>query len=129
LSSFWAIRGFIEGVCRKKNTEFSNSCHQLAHYILFQPYCPLNTAMKPHLMQRQFLVTWQRIERDCYDIPRPYKNLDINIIENVTTQCESAPNWGSSLFTAKALFQYHRKWINNVKVGIEIFTDDLMVEN
>ena len=53
---------------------------------------------------------------------------DINITE-MTTHCESAPNWGSPLFTAKVTISVAKSMdLDKVKLAIEDITDDLMVE-
>jgi glycine cleavage system regulatory protein len=119
--------GFIEiMLAHDKHNELVHACHQLAHlHITLQP-------SNAHEISRDakavILVTANDRRGIVSDITSTLKTFDINIIE-MTTKCESAPNWGSPLFTAKVIISVSPQMdLDNVKLAIEDITDDLMVE-
>jgi glycine cleavage system regulatory protein len=119
--------GFIEVMLpAEKQNDLVHACHQLAH---------LHITLVPSQIHEQSLntkailqVTGNDRRGIVSDITSTLKSFDINILE-MTTQCESAPNWGSSLFTAKVTISVAKSMdLDKVKLAIEDITDDLMVE-
>jgi glycine cleavage system regulatory protein len=119
--------GFIEVMLpQEKHNELLHACHQLAHlHITLLPSNAHETLLDAKAV---IIVTGNDRRGIVSDITSTLKTFDINIIE-MTTQCESAPNWGSPLFTAKVIVSVsHQLDLDNVKLAIEDITDDLMVE-
>jgi glycine cleavage system regulatory protein len=119
--------GFIEVMLpQEKHNELLHACHQLAHlHITLLPSNAHETLLDAKAV---ILVTGNDRRGIVSDITSTLKTFDINIIE-MTTQCESAPNWGSPLFTAKVIVSVsHQLDVDNVKLAIEDIADDLMVE-
>nr|WP_297348159.1 ACT domain-containing protein [uncultured Glaciecola sp.] len=119
--------GFIEVMLpNEKHNELVQACHQLAH--LHITLLPSNAHEISLDAKAVILVTGNDRRGIVSDITSTLKTFDINIIE-MTTQCESAPNWGSPLFTAKVIVSISPQMdLDNVKLAIEDITDDLMVE-
>jgi glycine cleavage system regulatory protein len=119
--------GFIEVMLpQDKHNELVHACHQLAHlHITLQPSNAHEISLDAKAV---ILVTGNDRRGIVSDITSTLKTFDINIIE-MTTKCESAPNWGSPLFTAKVIISISPQMdLDNVKLAIEDITDDLMVE-
>jgi glycine cleavage system regulatory protein len=119
--------GFIEVMLpQEKHNELVHACHQLTHlHITLQPSNAHEIVLDAKAV---ILVTGNDRRGIVSDITSTLKTFDINIIE-MTTQCESAPNWGSPLFTAKVIISVSPQMdLDNVKLAIEDITDDLMVE-
>lgn len=119
--------GFIEVMLpQEKHNELVHACHQLANLqITLVPSQEFDKTLdeKAHI-----LVTGNDRRGIVSDITSALKTFDINICE-MTTQCESAPNWGSPLFTAKVTISVAKTLdLDMVKDAIEDITDDLMVE-
>lgn len=119
--------GFIEVMLPQENhNDLVKACHTLAH---------LHITLVPSLAHEQsldskavILVTANDRRGIVSDITSSLKSFDMNILE-MSTQCESAPNWGSPLFTAKVTISLAPSIdLDNVKVAIEGISDDLMVE-
>jgi glycine cleavage system regulatory protein len=119
--------GFIEVMLpQEKQNELVQACHQLAH--LHIALLPSNEHESLLDAKAVILVTGNDRRGIVSDITSTLKTFDINIIE-MTTQCESAPNWGNPLFTAKIIVSISPKMdLDNIKLAIEDITDDLMVE-
>jgi glycine cleavage system regulatory protein len=119
--------GFIEVMLpQEKHDELVAACHKLAHlHITLLPSHAHEQALDTKAV---ILVTGNDRRGIVSDITSTLKTFDINIIE-MTTQCESAPNWGSPLFSAKVTVSVAKSMdLDNVKSAIEDITDDLMVE-
>lgn len=119
--------GFIEVMLpQEKHNELVYACHQLAHlHITLQPSNAHETSLDTKAV---ILVTGNDRKGIVSDITSTLKTFDINIIE-MSTKCESAPNWGSPLFTAKVIISVSPKMdLDSVKLAMENITDDLMVE-
>lgn len=119
--------GFIEVMIpQEKHSELVKACHQLAHlHITLVPSHAHDQALDAKAIIQ---VTGNDRRGIVGDITSTLKTFDINITE-MTTQCESAPNWGSPLFTAKVTVSMAQSMdLDNIKSAIEDITDDLMVE-
>jgi glycine cleavage system regulatory protein len=119
--------GFIEVMLPlEKHNDLVHACHQLAQlHITLQPSNAHGISLDARAV---ILVTGNDRRGIVSDITSTLKTFEINIIE-MTTQCESAPNWGSPLFTAKVIISVSPQMdLDNVKLAIEDITDDLMVE-
>ncbi|WP_412971207.1 glycine cleavage system protein R [Glaciecola sp. MF2-115] len=119
--------GFIEVMIpQEKQNDLVHACHQLAHlHITLVP----SHAHEQSLNAKAIIqVTGNDRRGIVSDITSVLKTFDINITE-MTTNCESAPNWGSPLFTAKVTISVAKSMdLDKVKLAIEDITDDLMVE-
>lgn len=119
--------GFIEVMLpQEKHNELIHACHQLAdlHITLI----PTGTFESSLDSKAVILVTGNDRRGIVSDITSTLKSFDINIVE-MTTRCESAPNWGSPIFTAKVVVSVSPQMdLDKVKLAIEDITDDLMVE-
>ena len=119
--------GFIEVMLpQEKHNELVQACHQLAHLNI--TLLPSNSHENLLDAKAVILVTGNDRRGIVSDITSTLKTFDINIIE-MSTQCESAPNWGIPLFTAKIIVSISPQMdLDNIKLAIEDITDDLMVE-
>jgi glycine cleavage system regulatory protein len=126
--------GFIEVMLeRNKHDELVNACEKLANLkITLVPSTAQQDATTSNLAQHdkriQMTVTGNDRKGIVSDITTALKRFKINITEMKTT-CESAPNWGSLLFTAQVTFVLDKQTnLDDVKSALEDITDDLMVE-
>ncbi|MFB0912695.1 MAG: ACT domain-containing protein [Glaciecola sp.] len=119
--------GFIEVMLeQEKHQELVQACHQLAH--LHITLLPSNVHENSLDAKAVILVTGNDRKGIVSDITSTLKTFDMNIIE-MSTECESAPNWGNPLFTAKIIVSISPQMdLENIKIAIEDITDDLMVE-
>ena len=119
--------GFIEVLLpEEKQNELVSACHQLAHLQI--TLVPSSNHEKSLDTRAIISVTGNDRRGIVGDITSTLKTFNINIVE-MTTQCESAPNWGSPLFTAKVTISLAQSMnLDSVKSAIEDITDDLMVE-
>ncbi|MBF7072016.1 amino acid-binding protein [Glaciecola sp. MH2013] len=126
--------GFIEVMLeRDKHDELVSACQNLANlHITLLPSSELNNSDSDQSSAELPVVNMTVTANDrrgiVSDIASALKRFNINIIE-MSTRCESAPNWGSLLFTAKLSFSLVADVdLDDIKAAVEGITDDLMVE-
>ncbi len=119
--------GFVEVMLPKdKHNDLVRACHQLSHLKI--TLVPTQNREETLDLPATILVTANDRQGIVSDIASTLKQFDINITE-MNTQCGSAPNWGSPLFTAKVkITMADGTDLDSVKAAIEDITDDLMVE-
>jgi len=119
--------GFIEVMLPKENHhDLIRACHTISD---------LQITLVPSLeyaieTQRSAIIRVTGNDRRgiVSDIASTLKRFDINIVE-MDTECSSAPNWGSPVFSAEVTIALTSEVdLDEIKDAIEDITDDLMVE-
>ncbi|MFC4700314.1 glycine cleavage system protein R [Glaciecola siphonariae] len=119
--------GFVEIMLPQDNhNTLIEACHTLSNLQITL----LPATIEPGEQAQEFdiLVTGNDRQGIVNDISHSLSNLDVSIKE-MSTQCESAPNWGSPIFTADMTLACSNSTdIDDVKEALEQITDDLVVE-
>jgi glycine cleavage system regulatory protein len=123
--------GFIEVMLpQEMHNELVASCHKLANLkITLVPSADLHSQADKSAQKSAIITVTGNDRRGIVsDITSTLKTFDINITEMATT-CESAPNWGNLLFTARVTIAAAPELdLDKVQDAIEEITDDVMVE-
>ena len=119
--------GFVEIMLPQENhNALVNNCHALSNLQI--TLVPANEHTKSDTKELHLRVTGNDRNGIVSDVTGALKTFDLNIIE-LDTKCESAPNWGSLLFTANIVVEVPTQFdTSKLTQAIEEIADDLMVD-
>jgi len=119
--------GFVEIMLPKENHNMLVSdCHALSNLQI--TLLPANESQVQDTKQVYIKVTGNDRKGIVKDVTSALSTFELNIIE-LETKCESAPNWGNLLFTAKMLVETPSSFdTSKLARSIEDIADDLMVD-
>ena len=119
--------GFVEIMLPKENhSALVSDCHTLSNLQI--TLLPANEFTPQDTKQVYIKVTGNDRKGIVKDVTGALRIFDLNIIE-LDTKCESAPNWGNLLFTAKMLVETPSDFDASMLAhAIEDIADDLMVD-
>lgn len=119
--------GFIEVMLPQENHRLlTDSCAKISDLSITLSPCETfdNNKTQTALVK----VTANDRKGIVSDITSALKRFEINIVE-MNTECSSAPNWGSPVFSAEVnITKPDSVDLDEVKDAIENISDDLMVE-
>lgn len=119
--------GFVEVMLPKQNhNALIQACHTLSSLQITLVPAHIDDSAR----DQSFGVTVTGNDRQgiVNDISHRLTHLNVNIKE-METSCESAPNWGSPIFTANMTLACDANLdIDEIKDALEQITDDLVVE-
>jgi glycine cleavage system regulatory protein len=119
--------GFVEVMLPKENhNALIQACHTISHLQITLVPASLDDSAK----HQSFGITVTGNDRQgiVNDISHRLSNLNVSIRE-MDTSCESAPNWGSPIFTADMTLACNEDVdVDDIKEALEQITDDLVVE-
>ncbi len=119
--------GFVEVMLAKENhNALIQACHTLSSLQITLVPASIDDTGNNQILE--LTVTGNDRQGIVNDISHSLTNLNVSIKE-METSCESAPNWGSPIFTAEMTLACDDKMnIDDVKEALEQITDDLVVE-
>jgi glycine cleavage system regulatory protein len=119
--------GFVEVMLPKENhSTLIQACHALSSLQI--TLVPAAIDDSDNQQELCIIVTGNDRQGIVNDISHSLTKLNVSIKEMETT-CESAPNWGSPIFSADMTLACDESVdIDDVKQALEQITDDLVVE-
>ncbi len=130
-SSFCHLSGHFAGFVEimlpqaQQNTLIKD-CHALSDLQI--TLMPANTPEQKTASALHISVTGNDRQGIVSDVTGALRQFDVNIVE-LATQCKSAPNWGSPMFSAKLKIEIPLTLeADLLKEAVENIADDLMVD-
>lgn len=119
--------GFVEIMLPKEHhNKLVSDCHALSSLQI--TLLPANETIKQSTTALIVKVTGNDRQGIVRDVTGALRSFDVNILE-LDTICESAPNWGSQLFTASIKVELPEGLqADKLRESIENIADDLMVD-
>ena len=130
-SSFCHLSGHFAGFVEvmlpfESHNQLIQSCHTISNLQITLVPASLEDSKQTH--EFEISVTGNDRQGIVNDISHCLTNLNVSIKE-METNCESAPNWGSQIFSAKmTLAGDENTTIDDIIEALEHITDDLVVE-
>lgn len=119
--------GFVEVTLPTENqSSLVSDCHALSNLQI--TLLPASEFTPTDTKKVRIKVTGNDRKGIVRDVTGTLSAFDLNIVE-LQTKCESAPNWGNLLFTAKIVVEVPKDFdTGKLRDAIEDIADDLMVD-